>query len=61
MSDRVRLPEDEWDRVLMGLAVYANAEEYRKDNPERARSIRTTARGIARQLHTCSEMDGNPQ
>lgn len=41
-----RLPPDEYERVLTALAVYANVEEYRKDNPEKARSIRSTARGI---------------
>lgn len=53
-SESVQLPRHEWERVLTGLAVYANVTEYRKDNPEKASSVRTTARGIARQLSTDS-------
>lgn len=57
-GESVQLPRQEWERVLMGLVMYANTEKSRKDNPEKARSIRTTAREIARQLNTGSSQDG---
>lgn len=47
---RIHLPPDEVDRVLAALTVYANIEEYDKGNREKAKSIRSTARGIALQV-----------
>lgn len=48
-SPRVSLPNEDWDRVLMGLVVYANRVEENGDE-ETARELRLVGREIASQL-----------
>lgn len=49
-TETIRLPYDEVERVLMALVTRANIEEYDKDDPEHAESIRQTGRCIALQV-----------
>lgn len=48
--ESITLPRDEWERVLIALAVYANTRES-DDRPEFAEDIRSTGRAIANQMN----------